>query len=289
MRSFFRPLSLLLAAALSGCSAADLVNLATPSGGYDVETDIRYGTGERRTLDLYVPATVRAGSPVVVFIYGGNWETGDKADYLFAGQAFASRGYVTAIPDYRVYPEVRFPGFVEDVAAAVAALGRGELHPDLANRPVVLIGHSAGAQIAALLALDRRYLGTAGEPVCSNVQAAIGLAGPYDFLPLREERYRRIFPDARRAASQPIAFADGKSPPLLLLTGEDDETVDPGNSARLAARVEGNGGRVELKTYEGIGHTGIVGALARPLRGRAPVLDDIDAFIRSRTGPPPFC
>jgi acetyl esterase/lipase len=171
----------------------------------------------------------------------------------------------------------------------VAQLARRPPAAGVAGRPIVLVGHSAGAQIAMLVALDRRYLAQAGLPVCSNVQAAIGLAGPYDFLPLEEERYKRIFPEPTRAASQPIAFANGNSPPLLLLTGDEDETVKPGNSARLAARVESEGGRAELKVYEGIGHTGIVGALARPLRGRAPVLDDIDAFLQRQQATPPFC
>ena len=287
------PLSSLFALALtivlSGCSGADLVNLTTPRRGYEVQRDIAYGPADRQKLDLYVPDAIRAGSPVLIFIYGGNWDTGDKGNYLFAGQALASRGYITAIPDYRVYPEVRFPDFVHDVALAAAVLAKGQLTPAVANRPIVLVGHSAGAQIAMLLALDHRYLAQAGKPVCANVQAAIGLAGPYDFLPLEEERYKRIFPEATRAASQPIAFADTNSPPILLLTGDDDETVKPGNSARLASRVEEEGGSAELKVYEGIGHTGIVGALARPLRGRAPVLDDIDTFIRSRAGAPPFC
>lgn len=282
--------SLLSVIPLIGCSAADLVNWTASRQGYSVQSNLSYGSGPRRSLDLYVPETVRPGSPLVVFIYGGNWDSGDKETYLFVGQALASRGYITAIPDYRVYPEVGFPGFVEDVAAAVAWVAGNRNLVNGVSRPIVLVGHSAGAQIALLLTLDKHYLAEAGAPVCQTIAAAVGMAGPYDFLPLKEERYKRIFPEATRAASQPIAFADGKTPPVLLLVGEADETVDPGNTARLAARIEQQGGLIQTRTYPGIGHVGLVGAFARPFRGRASVLDDIDAFIRRQEGSkPPFC
>ena len=134
-----------------------------------------------------------------------------------------------------------------------------------------------------------RHLADAGAAVCNEVAAAIGLAGPYDFLPLKEDRYRQVFPAATQPASQPIAFADGRDPPVLLLTGDADEKVDPGNSARLAAKIRSAGGAVQMKTYEGISHTGLVGALAKPFRSRASVLDDIDAFIRMHSDGPPYC
>lgn len=283
-------LALASALPLTGCSAADLVNLLTPRSGYEIRQDIAYGEGPRRTLDLYVPDQVRPGSPLVVFIYGGNWDSGAKSDYHFVGQALASRGYLTAIPDYRLYPEVRFPGFVEDAAASVAWLAERQAAEGEDDRPIVLVGHSAGAQIAMLLALDRRYLAAAGAPVCSTIAAGIGLAGPYDFLPLKEERYKRIFPEPVRAASQPIAFVDGRAPPLLLAVGDADRTVDPGNTARLTARIEAEGGEATTITYPDIGHAELIGTLARPLRNRAPLLDDLDRFIQSHAGArPPFC
>jgi acetyl esterase/lipase len=285
IRAALAPLAALPALMLGGCSPSDFVNFITPHGGYSLQRDIAYAPGQRHTLDLYNPETLKPQSPLVVFLYGGGWASGDKADYRFVGQALASRGYATAIPDYRTYPEVRFPSFVEDAAKAVAFLsGRaGE------RRPILLVGHSAGAQIAALLAFDERYLDAAGMSVCDTIAGFAGLAGPYDFLPLKEERYKQIFPEATRAQSQPIAFVDGMTPPTLLLVGRSDTTVDPGNTRRLAARIEAEGGDVRKIEYDGIGHIGIVGAFARLFRSRAPVLDDIGAFAAGLPMTPPFC
>ena len=207
-RTLLAALSTLL---LGGCSAADVVNLLTPRSGYSLQRDVAYAPGPRHTLDLYRPDAASPRSPLVVFLYGGGWSSGDKADYRFVGQALASRGYLTAIPDYRTYPDVRFPAFVEDAAQAVAFLAAGGATGE--RRPIVLVGHSAGAQIAALLAFDGRYLAAAGAPVCETIAGFAGLAGPYDFLPLKEERYKRIFPEATRPQSQPIAFVDDATPP----------------------------------------------------------------------------
>jgi acetyl esterase/lipase len=270
-----------LAFLLAGCSAADLVNLVTPRSGYSVQ-ELAYGSGARQTMDLYTPDKIAAGSPVVVFVYGGNWDSGEKGDYLFAGQAFASRGYVTAIPNYRVYPESVFRTSSRTLPRRWPASARIATARRIA--PSCWSAIPPGAHIALLLALDSRYLADAGAAVCNEVAGAVGLAGPYDFLPLKEDRYRQVFPAATQPASQPIAFADGRDPPVLLLTGDADEKVDPGNSARLAAKIRSAGGAVQVKTYEGISHTGLVGALAKPFRGRASWLDDIDAFIRKHSG-----
>lgn len=284
-----RPLALTLLALLSlaGCSPADFANLLTPRGGFELRRDVPYGPGPRQSFDLYVPQSPAPGAPLVVFFYGGGWNSGDKGDFLFVAQAFTQAGYPVAIPDYRLYPQVRFPGFVQDGAAAVAAARAHLAGLEGRSRPVALAGHSAGAQIAALLATDERYLRRAGLEPCSSVSGLVGLAGPYDFLPLREERYKRVFPEPVRAASQPIAFVDGREPPMLLLTGTADETVDPGNSRRLAARVAREGGAARAVFYEGIGHVEIIATFARPLRSRSSVVSDVLAFLSDISGAPP--
>ena len=283
-----RPLIVvLLFLALTGCTPADLANAVTPRGGFEVRRDVAYGADPRQALDLYVPDEARPGAPLVVHFYGGGWSSGAKEDYLFVAQALAARGYPVAVPDYRLYPQVRFPAFVEDGAEAVARARAALARIEGRERPVVLMGHSAGAQIAALLALDARYLRDAGLSACDAVAGMIGLAGPYDFLPLEEERYRRIFPEATRPASQPIAFAGAGAPPLLLATGAADRTVEPGNSLRLAARVEERGGSAKAVLYEGVGHIAIVAAFARPLRGAAPVLRDVRGFLDRLSGAEP--
>jgi acetyl esterase/lipase len=275
----------LVAAALAGCSRADLVNALTPGGGYSVTRDIVYGDGPRQRYDLYVPDDAAADAPLVVFFYGGRWQDGSKATYRFAGQAFASRGYVTAIPDYRLYPEVGYQGFLRDGAAAViAAVDR--LGGWAGGRPVYLVGHSAGAYIALMLALDPTWLAAEGAP-CRLVDAGVGLAGPYDFLPLDSADLQAIFAPGG-PETQPISHADGGDPPVLLITGSGDVTVRPANTANLAARLRERGGRAEVRSYDGIGHIWLVASLAAPLRFTAPTLDDIDGFLES-IGPQSGC
>jgi acetyl esterase/lipase len=278
--------ALLAAASLAGCSASGIVAALTPDEGYRVERDIPYGADPRQRLDLYTPDPVRPDAPLVVFFYGGRWQSGSKDLYAFVGQAFASRGYVVGIPDYRLFPQVRWRGFLEDGAAAVARAA--ERVADQAAGPrgdgprrVALAGHSAGAYIAAMLALDGRRLAAAGLDPCL-VAAGIGLAGPYDFLPLDDADLREIFgPGEAGPDTQPISHADPGDPPMLLLTGAEDGTVRPGNADRLAARLRAAGARAEARAYDGIGHLGILASLAAPFRFLAPALDDADAFLRS--------
>ncbi|MGQ2906900.1 MAG: alpha/beta hydrolase [Aliihoeflea sp.] len=265
---------------LPGCGGAvGVVNSMSNTDAVAVETGLAYGQGPRQRYDVYRPVGASADAPVVVFLYGGAWSSGDRSMYRFVGNALAEQGFVAAIPDYRLYPEVRFPDFVEDAARAVTAIRR-----DVAGgRPVVVVGHSAGAQIGALIALDDRYLSGAA---CSTVSGFVGIAGPYDFLPLTSERYRRIFPEATRDQSQPINFAADRAPATLLLHGSSDRTVAAKDSRDLARALQAAGNRAELRIYDGVGHINIVGAIASPLRGQAPTLADISGFVRERAGRP---
>ena len=271
---------------LGACSGLAIVDALTPRWSYNVERDIRYGQDPRQQLDLYLPDTARPGAPLIVFFYGGGWETGSKSLYRFVGQAFTSLGYLVAIPDYRLYPQVRYTGILDDGAAAVAALAQRLCHQDAgsARRPLFLIGHSAGAYIAAMLALDQRRLERAGAGQCRPiaVDAAVGLAGPYDFLPLESARLREIFgPGPAVPATQPIRHVDPSDPPMLLLTGTADRDVRPGNTLRLAAALREAGVRAETRLYDSVDHIRPVAALAAPLRLLAPVRADIDSFLRS--------
>ncbi|HEY5080563.1 MAG TPA: alpha/beta hydrolase [Bauldia sp.] len=259
-----------------------LISALSGRRGITVTRGIRYGKLRRQALEIHAPRQAAADAPLLVFFHGGSWHIGDKAAYGFVGEAFASAGITVAIPNYRLYPEVTFPDFVRDGAAAVAC-ALAETHP----RRLFIAGHSAGAHIAALLHLDRHYLDEAGVAP-GAVAGAIGLSGPYDFLPLRKERYRRVFREATREASQPIAFADGRAPPMLLLSGDRDRTVSPGNARRLAAAIVANGGEATVKIYPGVGHLGMVTALARILPYRKPpVRDDMIAFMRAMNASQP--
>ncbi len=282
--------AILLVASLTGCSGPDLLNALVPEEGYERVAGLPYGEGPRRRLDLYVPERPLPGNPTVVFLYGGSWDSGAREDYRFVGEAFASRGYQAVVPDYRVYPEVRYPAFLADSAEAVARVG------DLAARhgrepgALHLVGHSAGAYNAAMLALDPRWLEAAGTSRC-RVASFAGLAGPYDFLPLSDPTLMEIFaPADEPRLTQPIEYVDGRgdggAPPTLLVSGLADETVDPDNSRRLAARLREAGVPVEERYLEGVGHVRLVAALGAPLRGLAPVLDTLDGFLRGRQARP---
>lgn len=252
------------------------------SGVRRTARDQAYGEGPRRRLDVYAPAQ-GDGHPVIVFIYGGSWASGSKDDYAFAGAALAAQGFVTIIPDYRLVPGVRFPGFIEDCAAAVrwAADHAGEHGGDPSR--IVIVGHSAGAYNAMMLALDESYLRNAGVNA-GAIRGGVGIAGPYDFLPFDVAATREAFGEAPELQlTQPVHFARDDAPPLLLLWGEADSTVGPRNLRSLTAAVRAAGGAVETETYPGVNHVDIMLALSRPLRGRAPTLADITTFARRVT------
>lgn len=270
---------------LSGCSATGVLNTLQPTGGLTVIRDVPYGEGDRRSLDIYQPKPASRPAPVVVFFYGGNWDSGDKADYAFAGAALARRGYLTLVADYRVYPQVRWPDFLRDGAQAVRwAKDEASRYGGDPER-LVLMGHSAGAYNAVELAVDDRWLAEVGLDPKTDVAAVVGLAGPYDFLPLESDELKLIFgPEAQRPDTQPITHVSPGAPPLWLGTGAKDQVVLPRNSIALADKVKDQGGEAELRIYKGLGHPMMVGALAAPLRGSAPVLRDVTAFIDAHTG-----
>ena len=281
MRDAVRRLSAPLTALyLSACSPAGLLNATVPMGGVTVTRNVAYGPAPRETLDVYRPRDVSAATPVVVFIYGGAWNSGSKAVYPFVAATLARTGMVVVVPDYRVYPEVKYPDFLRDCARAVAWT---QAHEPLAanmqrgSSTLFLMGHSAGAYNAAMLALDPAWLRDAGADP-GRVAGLIGLAGPYDFLPITDPDVIPIFPDAG-PDTQPITYAGPHSPPTLLLAGTDDRTVRPGNSQRLAARLKAEGSDATLILYPGIGHVGLVTAFAPAFQWRAPVLRDALMFI----------
>ncbi len=242
-----------------------------------VARDIAFGKEPRQQLDLYAPRRRdgRTRLPIIAFFYGGNWASGLRQGYGFVGRALAARGFLVAIPDYRLVPEVRFPAFVEDGAAAVEWIVAHAAEQGGDPQSIVLMGHSAGAHIAAMLALDPQWLGEARRAV----RGLIGLAGPYDFLPLAGPVTRAAFGQARDlAATQPVKFAAPGAPPALLLHGGGDRTVLPRNSRELARRLAAAGGDARLRIYPQLGHISILTALALPFRYRAPVLADAAAF-----------
>jgi acetyl esterase/lipase len=274
------------AAVLGGCSAATALNTLQPGHGLIETKAVSYGGDPRQVLDVYAPQTVRPGAPVVVFFYGGGWNSGERGLYPFVGRSLAEEGFIVVIPDYRVYPAVRWPDFLKDSAQAVrwtrdnAARFGGD--PDR----LFVMGHSAGAYNAIELATDSRWLEGVGMSK-HDLRGAIGLAGPYDFLPVRTDELKAIFgPEAQRPDTQPINHVQGDEPPMLLMAGAGDRTVDPGNTPRMAAKLKAAGSSVDAQLYPRISHAMAVGAISPPLRFTAPIFARTVAFIRQHAGHP---
>lgn len=270
---------------LSACASPAVLNRVAPETGYSIARDQRYDEATGLTLDVYSPIGVK-NAPTVVFFYGGRWTNGDKADFRFVGQALASRGFVAVLPNYRKYPEVRFPTFVEDGAKAVKwARSNASRYGGSGNRLFVM-GHSSGAHIAAMLALNEEYLKAVGGSRLW-LKGMIGLAGPYDFMPITASDLRDLFgPVDRFAYSQPIFFVDGKNPPLLLMHGANDEIVEVKNTRNLARAVAKAGGAVETVIYDNLSHSLIIGSMGSFLRGRADVLDQVESFVKREADAP---
>ena len=272
-------LIVLLAFLIAACSPLALLNLTISNAGYERSGNIDYGKLPRQQLDVYTPVGADQ-APVVVFFYGGGWEDGSRGHYRFVAQAFSERGVVTVVPDYRLYPQVKFPSFLEDSALAVKWVKENIASFGGDPSQIFLMGHSAGAYNAAMLAIDERYLGAVGIDA-REISGFIGLAGPYDFLPLTSANLKAVFgvPDGL-IQTQPVNFVAGDEAPMLLLNGANDIRVDPRNSSSLAARVRERGGKVKHIVYPDLSHTRIIGSLASPFRDWAPVLDEAVKFIR---------
>jgi acetyl esterase/lipase len=264
---------------LAGCSAADLLNGTITTRNLAIDRDVAYAPGPRHDLDIYRQQGAAGARPLIVFLYGGSWRDGDKSTYPFVAATLAKRGAVVMVPNYRLYPEVAFPGFLQDNAAAVAWAIAHAAQYGADPADVFIVGHSAGAYNAAMLALDPKWLAAAGVDR-ATLRGVVGLAGPYDFLPITGLDIIPVFaPVQDGPASQPITFVDGHNPPMLLLAGDADTTVYPRNTTALAAKIAAAGGSVQSKIYPGIGHIGLVTAVAPVFSYRAPVLDDVWAFI----------
>ncbi len=270
---------------LIACSPLTALNALTPSSSYQLTENVAYGQDPRQQLDIYRPTRHGVSKPaVVVFFYGGRWNSGDRQSYKFVGEALAARGIMAVIADYRVYPQVRYPSFVEDSAQAVAWTAKHINAYGGDAKRLFVMGHSAGAYNAAMVALDKRWLAKF-DTSPAILKGWIGLAGPYDFLPIDVEDIKPTFwfPNTP-ADSQPLAHATAEAPPALLLTGAADTVVNPvRNTVGLSKALQAQHVSVQVIQYPDITHVTLIGALARPLRHLAPVLDDVVAFVERGT------
>jgi acetyl esterase/lipase len=283
-RSFWAIVLVLLCVAPMGAHAASIMDpfnipIAMDAGTAKVGDGIPYADAPRHRLDVYAPEQRGAPAPVVFFIYGGGWSRGDRGDYQFVGRALASRGYIAVIADYRLVPEVRYPGFLEDSANAlrwvqdnIAAYGGDP------NR-VFLAGHSAGAYNAVMLALDPSFLREYG--VTMPIRAVAALSGPYDFYPFEYGEVREAFGDAPNPqGTQPINLITAEAPPMFLATGTSDPIVRMQNTEHFAQRLGSQGVWVSTQFYDGFGHMEPVIAMGALWRWRMPILDDMTTFFQ---------
>lgn len=278
----------LLLPLLGACSGINTFDALVPkdSGAAVLATGEPYRSGPRGKLDIYAPRGTKASArlPVIVFFYGGSWNTGSRAGYGFAGKALAAQGFLTVVPDYRLIAEAPYPAFLQDSAAAVrwvrANAARFGGDPDR----IVLAGHSAGAYNAAMLAFDPQWLGEDRKAV----KGFAGLAGPYSFLPLDTQVTKDTFGHVEDLeTTQPVNFASGDDPPSLLIAGGRDNLVFGSNSVAMAMKLSEAGVPVETRVYPELGHVGVMTALSTLFRGRAPVLRDLADFARRVTDASP--
>lgn len=270
---------------VTGCSntmkATDALNAIIPQTHYTVTT-ASYGEHARQRMDVYVPSEAKqrqyGKKAAIVFVYGGAWREGNKEDYKFVGHALTELDHPVIIPDYQLFPSVRFPVFMEDIAQAIhyaevnatGLLGRS-------MNEYVLMGHSAGAHTAALLTVDKRWTSKAG--VRAKQRALVALAGPYD-LPLDDPEVMPIFPDEPNRVN-PVRKASGQLPPILLLHGGKDERVFPFHTQRFSDAIKRSGNEVQVKFYPRVNHVMVLGAVAAPLRLLGSSYTDIKAFLEA--------
>lgn len=281
---------LFLTTLLSSCAQVGtaILNSKAKTDDYTLTPDLVYGHHRQNKLDIYRPIKNSTNAdnkrPVVVFFYGGCWgecNSLDKSDYRFVAQSFASQGYVVVIPGFREYPAVKFGDIMSDASRIIRWISQhiDEYGGDPTR--LVLAGHSSGAHIASMLTLNPRYLDTASR---SNIRGFVGLAGPYDFLPLDKAYQRKLFgPPEHYAESQPINFVLPQSPPLLILHGAKDTTVGKHNAVNLAKKAQRLGVRHKLIIYPEHDHVGILLALSRPFQKRSAVYQDVLGFIQQQT------
>ncbi|MGB0907017.1 MAG: alpha/beta hydrolase [Maricaulaceae bacterium] len=270
--------SAIIAALMSACSPVRLLNTITPSKTFELLKNIPYGEHVRQKFDLYTPTSPKANSPVLVYIHGGSWDSGSKGLYKFLAEGFTSEGLTVAALNYRLYPDAIYPDMLTDSAKGVAAVA--ERFPD---RPLMLVGHSAGAYNTLMLALYGDFLTEAGVDLCTRISGVVSLAAPTGIIPLGEEPYITIFPDRLSKNDAPLNNVNAPAPPLFLANGKTDKTVYPANSEQLHAKVQKRGGTSELHIYDKMNHTDIVKVISRHFDGDSTLKSDILKFIAANS------
>lgn len=263
---------------VSGCSRIvfTAANIAVDTSAI---TSIAFDPAQALSLDVHRPKAGNGKAAVIVFFYGGSWRNGTRQDYRFVGQSLAKAGYLVIVPDYRKAPQVVFPAFIEDSARAVAWAKQHAAEYGGDPSRIFLMGHSSGAHMAAMLGTDAHFLRAVGmQP--RDLSGIVGLAGPYDFLPITDPDIKQVFgPESEWPESQPVHFVDGDEPPFLLLQGTADKVVWPRNAGSLATKLRAVHVPVEVDMIDGASHAGLLAGL---VRDASPVRQDVLRYLASR-------
>jgi acetyl esterase/lipase len=266
-----------------------MINKIITSGGLRVTRNVPFGPHPRHRMDIYQPPAKRCATslregrdeslPVIVYVYGGIWQFGDRRDYEFLASSLARQGFVVVVPDYRVFPDVIFPRFLDDKAAAVAWVFENIATFGGSADAVFLMGHSSGAYDVVMLGLDGKYLAAAGADA-ARIAGVIGMSGPYELQPSYDPVMHEIFSGPKDLrVFQPISYVREDAPPALLVHGARDVLIPPRNTAVLAGLIRAAGGAVETRIYPKLGHVGIVLACLPHFAWRGPLLREIVQFV----------
>jgi len=277
MKHSLKPITgLALLGLLNACAPVNLLNAITPSSTFTKAKNISYGGLERQSLDVYSPKDPKSGAPVLVFTHGGSWDSGNKDIYKFFAEGFTLEGYSVVVPNYRLYPDARFPDMIIDTAMAIHYAS--ERFPD---RPIVAMGHSAGGYNTLMALQVPEFSEQAELDVCGRVAGVVAFAPPTGIIPLKEEPFITIFPDRFTGEDAPLNNTSTPLPPIFFVHGSDDTTVYPQNSQKLADAIIQRGGKAKVKVYEGLNHIDVIKNISRHFDGEDGLKRNIISFINS--------
>ena len=276
-----------VAIARDGPAVLSAVDRITGGSG-EAELKARIATGDHPDQKLFVwapeePVSQGSPRPVLMFVHGGSWNSGDPESYDFVGRAFVKEGFVVVLSGYRLGEAGNYPGMIEDTARAFAWVHK-EIE-DYGGDPqsIVLAGHSAGAYNMMMAALESRWLARHSLSP-ANIAGVVGISGPYDFLPLDSDSTKASFGHVDDLdATQPINHVSRDAPPMLLLHGEKDTTVGVFHSRNLKALLEEAGVDTRLELYPEKNHIDPLISIAAPWRSNRDVVTKIAEFAREQT------
>jgi len=245
-------------------------------GGVRTYRDLRYYSGQnahptKHLLDLYLPPERQTGFPLLVFIHGGAWTRGDKGAYAgayeYLGAAVAGQEVGVAVINYRLSPEVVHPEHARDVARAVAWLYRNSDKYGWASGKIYLVGHSAGAHLAALVAVQPSYFAALGAKP-DIIKGVVAISGIYDLTlggVTARMLYEPVFGSdpAVLAEASPALQLGKDSPPFLLLYAQNDYPSMDVQARRFQRALKQAGIPGSTTMIPGRDHISIISGLAR--------------------------